>query len=89
MLLTDGTHLVSDSDIIELHRFALRVGLKPEWFQGHRIPHYDIFGKVAVTVGGIIAIDAFEKESGEAGIEFVSTRELVKRALRATKREVE
>jgi len=35
-------HLVAD-DIQELHDFAVKLGLKREWFQNHRIqPHYDI-----------------------------------------------
>lgn len=69
MILTDGVHLVSDKDVPELHMFARRLGLKLEWFQEGRIPHYDIFGRVAMN-------------AAEAGIEFVSTRELVKRAAR-------
>jgi hypothetical protein len=36
-------HLVSDTDIEELHRFARRLGLKREWFQTDGdLPHYDI-----------------------------------------------
>lgn len=38
---TDGVHLVSD-DLDELHAFAARLGLKREWFQDHRHPHYDL-----------------------------------------------
>lgn len=29
----------------ELHEFAFKVGLKREWFQDHRHPHYDITTK--------------------------------------------
>ena len=39
MLLTDGTHLVSDISLEELHRFAASIGLKRRWFQGD---HYDL-----------------------------------------------
>lgn len=35
-------HLVGDS-LEELHQFAQRIGLKPEWFQvGASYPHYDV-----------------------------------------------
>jgi hypothetical protein len=34
-------HLFADS-VEELHDFARRIGLKREWFQGTRIPHYDV-----------------------------------------------
>lgn len=37
-------HMFSDSvDLEELHSVALRIGMKREWFQPHRIaPHYDL-----------------------------------------------
>jgi len=41
MVYTDGVHLVADS-LIELHQFARKIGLKKEWFQDKRIPHYDL-----------------------------------------------
>ena len=31
------------TDVQELHNFAVACELKREWFQDHRIPHYDIF----------------------------------------------
>lgn len=41
MVYTDGTHLVADT-LEELHEFAAKIGLRPEWFQDHpRHPHYD------------------------------------------------
>jgi len=43
MVYTDGTHLIADNEA-ELHAFARKIGLKPEWFQNHRIPHYDLMG---------------------------------------------
>ncbi len=43
---TDGTHLMADT-LTELHAFARRIGLKREWFQDHRHPHYDLFGVMA------------------------------------------
>ncbi len=40
----DGQHLMADT-LDELHAEAKRIGLKPEWFQGHpRHPHYDAWG---------------------------------------------
>lgn len=43
MILTDNTgHLVSDSSLDELHLFAKSIGLRREWFQDKRIPHYDL-----------------------------------------------
>ena len=42
MIYTDGTHLVADS-LTELHKFALSIGLRHDWFQDHpRHPHYDL-----------------------------------------------
>lgn len=43
MIYTDGVHLISDKSIDELHVFAIRIGLKPAWFQDNpRHPHYDL-----------------------------------------------
>lgn len=35
-------HLVSDESLDELHAFAEQLGLKRQWFQDKRIPHYDL-----------------------------------------------
>lgn len=32
----------SEADLEELHAFALRVGMKRDWFQPGRWPHYDL-----------------------------------------------
>ncbi len=45
MILTDGVHLVSDQSLDELHAFASLIRLKRRWFQGHRLPHYDVMAK--------------------------------------------
>lgn len=43
MILTDKSgHLVSDESLNELHAFAKSIGLRREWFQDKRIPHYDL-----------------------------------------------
>lgn len=48
-------HMVSDTDIDELHRFARKIGLRREWFQDDGgLPHYDIVGTkraLAVKLG--------------------------------------
>jgi hypothetical protein len=36
-------HLFTDGPLEDLHTFALRIGLRREWFQHHeRLPHYDL-----------------------------------------------
>ena len=47
MIYTDGVHLITDGDLEELHSFARLLGLKREWFQDKRHPHYDLFGPLA------------------------------------------
>lgn len=34
-------HLFADT-VAELHAFAGRIGLKRAWFQGNKVPHYDL-----------------------------------------------
>jgi len=62
-------HLVSDTSLEELHRFAESLGLWREWFQEKSIPHYDLTGKVYD-----LAL--------ERGARLVSSREIVRRAVR-------
>ena len=38
---TKACHLYSDT-LEELHDFAAKLGLKREWFQDDRLPHYDL-----------------------------------------------
>lgn len=64
-------HLVSDFSIEELHEFAALLGLRREWFQARSIPHYDLTGSAYV-----LAL--------ERGAKLVSSRELVRRAVRLT-----
>lgn len=51
MILTDGVHLISDESLEELHKFALKIGLKRCWFQGgsRRHPHYDLTSQRKLT----------------------------------------
>jgi Protein of unknown function (DUF4031) len=68
VIITDGTHLMStDGDLPELHAFAKRLGLKPEWYQNHpRHPHYDL------TTGRM------RRKAVYLGAKVVPTRELVR-----------
>jgi hypothetical protein len=66
MIYTDGTHLVSDRSLDELHLFARLIGLKKEWFQFHpKHSHYDIISQHKKAL-------AFER-----GAIFVSSRKIV------------
>ena len=66
-------HLVSDTSLEELHEFAAILGLRREWFQSGSIPHYDLTG------------DVYELAIAR-GASLVSSRELVRRALRHVER---
>jgi hypothetical protein len=36
-------HMATDGDLEELHKMAVAIGLKRDWFQDHqRVPHYDL-----------------------------------------------
>ena len=71
MILIDNKgHVVSDKSLDELHRFANRIGLKREWFQNKRIPHYD------VTTERMI------QNARVAGAYMVTSVEIVRRAIR-------
>ena len=45
MIYTDGVHLVTTGAIDDLHAFATKIGIKREWFQDHKHPHYDILSR--------------------------------------------
>jgi len=62
-------HLVSDTSIEELHAFAENLGMRREWFQRRSIPHYDLTG------------ERYELALAR-GAALVSSRELVRRAVR-------
>lgn len=65
MIYTDTIHLISDSSVDELHRFAVGIGLRHEWFQDHPLrPHYDLMKNK-------------KKKAVEAGAKKVSSREIV------------
>ena len=60
-------HMMTDSDISELHEMAQKIGLQLSWFQDHPLhPHYDLVGSK-------------RQKALEAGAIAVSTTELIKR----------
>jgi len=72
MIYTDTIHLISDSSVEELHRFAVSIGLLHGWFQDHPLrPHYDL-----TTVRK-------RKKALDGGAKKVSPREIVE-ILRST-----
>jgi hypothetical protein len=50
-------HLTTDGDLEELHEFAVRIGMRREWFQQHPLaPHYDLTvgrRKAALRLGAV------------------------------------
>jgi len=52
-------HLVSDESYDELHEFAIRLGLRREWFQGD---HYDVpaAARAEAVAAGAVAVDGRE-----------------------------
>ncbi len=64
MVYTDKIHLMADS-VVELHLFAIKIGLKRFWFQNTKYPHYDLFrSKIGTAI--------------KAGAKVVSSKELIK-----------
>lgn len=70
-VLFDGVHLTG-WPLDNLHEFARQCGLKREWFQDARIPHYDVTGP---TVRRRVCA-ALERK----GLGLLTTRELVMHA---------
>ncbi|KKN06478.1 hypothetical protein LCGC14_1076950 [marine sediment metagenome] len=71
MILTDGVHLVSDTSLAELHKFAQSMGLERHWFQVHREhPHYDL-----------TTLDAYRRALRHGAVK-VTARELAKCMIR-------
>ncbi len=47
-------HITADS-AVELHDFAKRLGLRRDWFQDGRLPHYDtVFHDKALRLGAVL-----------------------------------
>jgi hypothetical protein len=66
-------HLTSDHSLIELFDFAAELRLKREWVQAKSIVHFDL-------------TDPEYEYALTLGVELVSSRELVQRAIRLTPR---
>jgi hypothetical protein len=67
MIYTDGTHVISDISLDELHAFAKLIGFKKEWFQDNKkYQHYDLTTKRAY----IRAI--------KAGAKKITSKEIIK-----------
>lgn len=73
MIYTDGVHLISDQGPDELHQFAQGIGLKREWYQDHRHPHYDILN------------NQIRKKALRSGARLVDRKQLVRLAREAKK----
>lgn len=81
-LYFDGTHLVSDTSLEELHSFAVgNLCLKKSWFQSSppaSFPHYDVFGyKVRLIkskFSDIVIITQDKKEFINATFRFMRMR---------------
>jgi hypothetical protein len=71
MILVDRQgHLVSDCSFEELNLFADKIGLKRKWYQSKKIGHYDLTTKTMIN------------KAVKQGAQMVSSKEIVKRALR-------
>lgn len=66
-------HLTSDDSLAELFEFAIELRLKREWVQAKSIVHFDL-------------TDPEYDYALTLGVELVSSRELVQRAIRLTAR---
>jgi len=53
--------LIADS-LIELHRFALLLGLRRSWFQKKTLPHYDLTINIHAKAKHLGAIEISNKE---------------------------
>ncbi len=68
-----SAHLTADT-LGELHALAARIGLRRAWFQGGRIPHYDL-------------TPAKREAAIAAGAVFVPAKEQARRRIEARARE--
>lgn len=70
-ILLDSHHLVSDTSLDELHTFAKSLGMKREWFQNHRFPHYDVLSPTK------------RRRAIHLGAQAATSREIVRRSIRS------
>jgi hypothetical protein len=60
-------HLGADT-LEELHEFAARLGLKRGWFQGGRLPHYDLTPNKRAQAVRLGAVSMSGIEQARAGV---------------------
>lgn len=60
-------HLTADT-LPELHAFALRLGLRRAWFQGGRVPHYDLTASRRTLAAHLGAVEVSAREQARARI---------------------
>lgn len=71
MILCDRMgHLVSDTSLEELHEFAQMIGMRRDWFQNKRLPHYDLM------------TERKRQAALRAGAVLVESKEIVRRMVR-------
>lgn len=60
-------HMFTDSvDLSELHEMALRIGMKRQWFQPHKVaPHYDLTASRRAQAVQLGAIEVGRKEASQ------------------------
>ena len=51
----------------ELHEFAKKIGMREDWYQDKRLPHYDVWGSMA-------------SEAVKSGARVISYSEMVQRS---------
>ena len=56
---TPNCHMFTDGPLEELHALAETIGLRREWFQDKRVPHYDLTpeNRAAAIAAGAVAVD--------------------------------
>jgi len=70
VILDKKGHLCSTSSLDELHLFASKLGMKREWFQDKRIPHYDLI------------TERMKRKAVKLGARLVSSKTIVKNSIR-------
>ncbi len=59
--LGPSSHLIADT-VEELHAFAERIGLRREWFQDGRSPHYDLTAGRRTTAVRLGAVELGDRD---------------------------
>lgn len=65
-------HMVTDGEAEELHSFAKQIGLRREWYQNKRLPHYDLTTPRKI------------KKAMAAGAKLVTSKDIVRILTEAT-----